>query len=256
MLRDVPHSTATTIFYGLLTAAFVGIASCNAAPVNCPDEIVKLQPTNGDLFIASAQNPLRRVRAGRGAVQQPITLKPDAHISFYYFVTPESSKKPMIFALIRGYKIRSGKDTSLEPAEVHVSNSISPDKKIPATKYISFHEQKRNGPNSLRKDFHMRFHQHASFFSFLNALNNSYDDVDDPGIYDLPRGDGFNGFKARMQRITGFPERARCVVFTLFDHKRFAEAVASFALSLIALSDEGERPYDRVKFTIDFAAGS
>lgn len=253
MLRDVLPSTITAMFAGPVAAAFLGIAAGNAAPVNCPDGIVKLQPANGDLFIASSENPVQRVREGRGAVRQPITLKPDAHISFYYFVTPESPTKPMIFALIRGYKMRSGAATSLDAAYVHVSNSISADRKIPATDYVFFHEQKRDGPNGLRDDFHMLFHQHAPFYAILNPLNNSYDDIENPKIYALPQGDDFRGFKARMQRISGFPEGARCIVFTLFNHKRFAEAVTSLALSLIALSDKGDRPYDRVKFSVNFA---
>jgi hypothetical protein len=254
MIRGAKRSPMTTAWFAFLLAAIFGLTTCDAAPVNCPSGIEKFNPKDGDLLIGSAANTLRRYRNGHDTVQQLITLKPDAHISFYYYVVPDSPTKPMIFALIRGYTMRSGKATSLDAAYVHVSNSISADKKVPAAEYVFFHEQKRDGPNSLRDDFHMLFHQHAPFYAFLNPLNNSYDDIDNPKIYALPHGDGFKGFKARMQRISGFPEGAQCVVFTLFDHKRFADAVASIAMSLIALSDKGHRPYDLVKFSVNFAA--
>lgn len=247
MLRDVPRSTAT-IFYGLLSAAFLGIASCNAAPVNCPAEVLNLKPAPGDLFVASSVNPVQRIRANGGEVRQPIVLKPDANISFYYFVNPKALDTPMVFALIRAYKIRKGHSTSLEPDEVFVSNSLSRHRPVSTEDYVFFHDEKRYGPNILRTKFHMKFHD--VFYS----LDNSYDDVRDPDIYALPKGNGFSGFKARMQRITGFTEDGRCVVFTLFRHKRFAEALDSFSLSLIALADERKLPDDIVRFSIGFPA--
>jgi hypothetical protein len=249
MLRDVLPSTITAMFAGPLAAAFLGIAAGNAAPVNCPDGIGKFNPANGDLFVASAQNELQRIRAEHGAVEQPITLNPDAHISFYYFVKPRSLTTPMVFALVRAYKIRPGFSTSLDPDEVRVSNSNSRGEAVPTKKYAYFHEEKRLGFNVLRQDFHMWFHD-----GFFSSSSNSYDDLDDPDVYALPEGNGFNGYKARMQRIKGFTSDGRCVVFDLFRHKRFAQALESFSLSLIALADKRSRADDLLRFSIGFAA--
>ncbi len=251
MLRSIPRSTIATAFCALMPAAFFGIASCNAAPVGCPSEVSKFSPADGDLFIASGANALQRYRSGRGGVQQPVTLKPDDNISLYYFAAPESLTTPMIFALIRGYKIRAGHDTSLRPTQVHIANSKSHRQEIPTKDYTSFHEEKRHDPSLLRTNFHMRFGDGP--FPW-NNWDNSYDDVGNPDIYGLPKGDGFTGFKAYMQRITGFSQGGRCVVFRLFNRKKFAAAVESFSLVLVALADKRKEANDAASLTVNFAA--
>ncbi len=248
MIRSAPGSTIATAFYGLLSAAILGLTIGHAAPANCPAGIDKFKPADGDLYIASSVNELQRYRSGRTSVQQPIALKPDNHISFYYFTAPESLTTPMIFALIRAYKIRAGHDTSLRPTEVQVANSKSHRRKVPTKDYTFFHEEKRLAPSVLRTNFHMRFED--GFFSW----DNSYDDVGNPEIYELPKGQGFSGFKAYMQRITGFSEGGRCVIFRLFNRKEFAAAVESFSLGLVALADKRKQADDTISLSVNFAA--
>ena len=244
MLRDTVGPTLAAALLALVAAA----SGCSAAPVACPNDIGQFSPKNGDIFIASAANPLRRIRDLAGGVAPSISLKPDDHISFYYFAAPDTLSAPMVFALIRAYKIRADHSTSLDPGDVWVSNSLSEHKKVPATDYNYFHNDKRLGPNILRTKFHMKF------YDVFYKLDNSYDDLDDPGVYALPKGTEFNGYKARMQRIKGFPQGGRCVVFELFRRKTFAAALDFFSLSLVALADDRDHPNDRVSFTVKFAA--
>jgi hypothetical protein len=251
MTRNTLRSIVATAFAALLAAAMFAATICDAAPVNCPAGIDKFKPADGDLFIASSVNELQRYRSGHGSVHDTVVLKPDDHISFLYFTEPESLETPMIFALIRAYKIRAGYDTSLRPTEVHVANSKRNHLKIPLKDYTFFHEEKRLAPSSLRTDFHMRFYDGSLPW---DNWDNSYDDVSDPDVYALPAGNGYAGFKAYMQRITGFSKDGRCVVFRLFNRKKFAAAVESFSLVLVALADERNHANDTISLSVNFAA--
>ena len=88
----------------------------------------------------------------------------------------------------------------------------------------------------------------------LFNLENSYDDVSNPDIYALPNGSDFKGFKAYMQRISGFSADGRCVTFTLFDTKNFAQSVESVSMVLVALPDKSDRPSDTIDLSVNFSS--
>jgi len=244
--------SASALVVGCLAVGLLNVTQANAAQTSCPIGISKFAPQDGDLYFASAANNLQRYRAGRAVVEKPIALKPDDHISLYYFTAPEALATPMVFALIRAYEMRKGQSTSLKPTDVVVSNSMSSDKLVPTAAYTYFHEERRKEFSPLRTEFHMRF-EDGGFFS--NNWDNSYDDVSNPEIYALPKepkGAEYSGFKAYMQRVAGFPGDGRCVAFDLFDHKSFAYAVDSVSMVLIALADKSNKEADRTGFSVKF----
>ena len=246
MLRSQPNSVTT--FCAALAILFSIISISKAAPLDCPDELSKFSPRDGELFVGSQKNPLQRIREGHDSPKKLTNLKPDKNISVYYFAAPQSLITPMVFAFIRGYKIKPNTPTSLNSSDVFVSNSASTELRVAKKKYSDFHDEKRFGPNILRTSFHMNF-EDALFSRY-----NSYDDVTSPKVYALPEGRSFNGYKARMQRISGFPEDGRCVVFTLFEREDFAEAVDSFSAVFVELAEKSDIPSDAFSFAIDFHA--
>jgi len=247
MFRDKSKS-AIGVAVVALFVTLLNASPSDAAAVACPTGISKFNPEDGDVYFASAANDLKRYRVGHRPVQ-PITLKPDEHISLYYFTTPTALNTPMVFALIRAYKIRIDYPTSLLPTEVHVSNSLSPDRTVPTTNYTSFHMEKRHDPSALRTEFHMRFA--TGWFNW----DNSYDAVSNPDIYALPNGSDFTGYKAYMQRISGFSIDGSCVTFTLFDDKSFAQAVESVSMVLVALAEKSDQAAETIRFSVNFSAG-
>lgn len=247
MFSDQSDSIIATAVVALFVS-LIGASPSEAAPTACPAGIDTFSPKDGDLYVASAVNNLQRYRVGHGPFPgQPITLKPDDHISLYYLTVPKALDTPMVFALIRAYKVRPDYSTSLLPTEVHVSNSISRHHRVPAAEYISFHAEKRRDPDPLRTQFHMRFGDG------LLDFENSYDDVSNPVIYALPNGSDFNGFKAYMQRISGFSADGRCVTFTLFNTKKFAQSVESVSMVLVALAEKDDKPSDTLDLSINFS---
>lgn len=245
MFGDQFKSAIGVAVIALLLPLF-SAAPSDADPKSCPTGISKFKAEDGDVYFASAVNDLERYRVGHGPIQS-IALKPDDHITLYYFTTPRALDTPMVFALIRAYKIRAGYSTSLLSTKVIVSNSTSRDDAVLTTAYTSFHAEKHRDPSPLRTKFHMRFWSGWNF-------DNSYDDVSDPEIYDLPSGSNFDGFKAYMQRISGFSADGRCVTFTLFDDKNFAQAVESASFILVTLADKSDSPADKMAFSVNFPA--
>jgi hypothetical protein len=246
MINAAMHSAIVFAFCEIFSVMLFGASTPKAAPIDCPSEISRFTPADGDLFVDSVKNHLQRIRHGYDSANELKPLKPDKNISIYYFASPKSLNTPFVFALIRGYELKG--HTSLDSSTVYVSNSFSDERPVTTNNYKYFHEEKRQGMNVLRTAFHMKFFD--SSFSF----DNSYDDVTSPKVYDLPEEGHFMGYKARMQRISGFPPDGRCVRFSLFEHDNFANAALSVSASLVELADKMESPNDEITFLIKFSA--
>lgn len=216
-----PSQVKMRAFFLFLACSFFVMAPDKANAGTCSNEILNANPQDGDIFVSSPNNPLKRA-----SHDSRLLLQRDARININFIVKSDDLHTYRAVAFLR--KTNSTGE-GFSDRNLTISNNLR-NRGEATTDRSTYHEYHRREISS--RLITTRFHVLYDYFKG-NSFNNIQDTRSFLNFFD----DNAANYWGRMQRYRGMRTNIMCATITIFTSSQVPRHVTDVDFRVISLSE-------------------